>query len=171
MPVSWPSPFITVQKQIYRLRIALFPYIAMITKQRVCNGTLKVKVNLRFFLTGPSHFHRLSRAIRRCMLRQGYRGVVAYIDDFFLSQHEQAIRRCMLRKGFRGVVAYIDGFFIAAATYEECRKWMDILMKLKKARIFDQLGKGGRAEPTHHLPGCRHRHNKQHPVLVGQIYR
>ena len=104
------------------------------------------------------------------MLRQGYRGVVAYIDDFFLSQHEQAIRRCMLRKSFRGIVAYIDDFFIAAATYEECRKWMDILMKLKKARIFDQLGKGGGAEPTHHLPGCRHRHNKQHPVLVGQIY-
>ena len=37
-------------------------------------------------------------------------------------------------------------------------------MKLKKARIFDQLGKGGGAEPTHHLPGYRHRH-KQHPVL------
>ena len=136
MPVSWPSPFITVQKQIYRLRIALFPYTAMITKQRVCNGTLKVKVNLRFFLTGPSHFPRLSRAIRRCMLRQGYRGVVAYIDDFFLSQHEQAIRRCMLRKGFRGVVAYIDGFFIAAATYEEYRKWMDILIKLLRKLGF-----------------------------------
>ena len=57
---------------------------------------------------GPSHFHRLS----------------------------QAIRRCMLRKGFRGVVAYTDDFFIAAATYEECRKWMDILIKLLRKLGF-----------------------------------
>ena len=42
---------VTVQKQIYRLLIALFPYIAMTTKQRICNGTLKVKINLHFFVT------------------------------------------------------------------------------------------------------------------------
>ena len=57
---------------------------------------------------GPSHFHRLS----------------------------QAICRCMLRKGFRGVVAYTDDFFIAAATYEEYRKWMDILIKLLRKLGF-----------------------------------
>lgn len=51
---------------------------------------------------GPSHFHRLS----------------------------QAIRRCMVRRGFKGVVAYIDDFFIAAPTYEECDYWMSILIKL-----------------------------------------
>ena len=33
---------------------------------------------------GPSHFHRLSRAVRRCMARRGMAGVVAYIDDFLL---------------------------------------------------------------------------------------
>ena len=48
----------------------------------------------------------------------------------------QAIRRCMLCKGFRGVVAYIDDFFIAAATYEEYRKWMDILIKLLRKLGF-----------------------------------
>ena len=42
----------------------------------------------------------------------------------------------MLRKGFRGVVAYIDDFFIAAATYEECRKWVDILIKLLRKLGF-----------------------------------
>ena len=102
------KPFYYCAKIDLQLLIALFLYIAMTTKQRVCNGTkLRMKINLRFFSTfgsnkGPSHFHRLS----------------------------QAIRRCMLRKGFRGAVAYIDDFFIAAATYEECRKWMDILIKL-----------------------------------------
>lgn len=57
---------------------------------------------------GPSHFHRLS----------------------------QAIRRCMVRKGFKGVVAYIDDFFIAAPTYAECQKWMDVLIKLLRKLGF-----------------------------------
>jgi hypothetical protein len=51
---------------------------------------------------GPSHFHRLS----------------------------QAIRRCMVRRGFQGVIAYIDDFFIAAPTYNECNYWMSVLIKL-----------------------------------------
>lgn len=51
---------------------------------------------------GPSHFHRLSQAIRRCMVRRGFNGVVAYIDDFFL----------------------------AAPTYEECNYWMTVLIRL-----------------------------------------
>ena len=42
----------------------------------------------------------------------------------------------MLRQSFRGVVAYTDDFFIAAATYEECRKWMDILIKLLRKLGF-----------------------------------
>ena len=33
---------------------------------------------------GPSHFHRLSQAVRRCMARRGMAGVVAYIDDFLV---------------------------------------------------------------------------------------
>ena len=57
---------------------------------------------------GPSHFHRLS----------------------------QAIRRCMVRKGFKGVVAYIDDFFLAAPTFAECQKWMDILIKLLRKLGF-----------------------------------
>jgi hypothetical protein len=36
----------------------------------------------------------------------------------------------MVRKGFRGVVAYIDDFFIAAPTYSECEYWMSVLMQL-----------------------------------------
>jgi hypothetical protein len=51
---------------------------------------------------GPSHFHRLS----------------------------QAIRRCMVRRGFKGIVAYIDDFFIAANSYTECRYWMLELIRL-----------------------------------------
>ena len=31
---------------------------------------------------GPSHFHRLSQAVRRSMAHRGMAGVVAYIDDF-----------------------------------------------------------------------------------------
>jgi hypothetical protein len=42
----------------------------------------------------------------------------------------QAIRRCMVRRGFRGLVAYIDDFFICAPTYEECKYWMDMLIRL-----------------------------------------
>lgn len=32
----------------------------------------------------PSHFHRLSQAIRRCLQRRGFKGVVVYIDDFLV---------------------------------------------------------------------------------------
>ena len=31
---------------------------------------------------GPACFHRRSQAVRRCMIRRGMKGVVAYIDDF-----------------------------------------------------------------------------------------
>ena len=34
---------------------------------------------------GPAHFHRISQAVRRCMARRGMKGIVAYIDDFFLA--------------------------------------------------------------------------------------
>lgn len=51
---------------------------------------------------GPGHFHRLS----------------------------QAIRRGMKRKGFSGIVAYLDDFFIAAPTYEDCKYWMLVLLRL-----------------------------------------
>ena len=34
---------------------------------------------------GPSHFSRLSNAIRRIAVRHGYEGIVCYIDDFFLA--------------------------------------------------------------------------------------
>lgn len=33
---------------------------------------------------GPSIFHRLSQAVRRCMARKGYKDVVVYIDDFLI---------------------------------------------------------------------------------------
>ena len=36
----------------------------------------------------------------------------------------------MVRQGFNGIVAYIDDFFIAAPTYQECQKWMNILIQL-----------------------------------------
>lgn len=58
---------------------------------------------------GPSHFHRLSQAIRRCMARRGFNGVVAYIDDFFL----------------------------AAPSYEECKYWMLILLRLIRKLGFN----------------------------------
>lgn len=34
---------------------------------------------------GPSTFHRISQAVRRCMIRRGFSGTVVYIDDFFLA--------------------------------------------------------------------------------------
>ena len=42
-------------------------------------------VTIRFGLRGPSHFSRLSNAIRRMMYRKGYKGVVSYTDDFVLA--------------------------------------------------------------------------------------
>ena len=45
------KPFYYCAKIDLQLLIALFLYIAMTTKQRVCNGILKVKINLRFVLT------------------------------------------------------------------------------------------------------------------------
>lgn len=33
---------------------------------------------------GPSIFHRLSQAVKRCMQRRGYNDVVVYIDDFLI---------------------------------------------------------------------------------------
>ena len=33
---------------------------------------------------GPSIFHRLSQAVRRCMARKGFRDLVVYIDDFLI---------------------------------------------------------------------------------------
>lgn len=57
---------------------------------------------------GPAIFHRLSQAIRRCMVRQGFQGTVAYIDDFFL----------------------------CAPTYDECQYWMTVLMRLVRKLGF-----------------------------------
>jgi hypothetical protein len=48
----------------------------------------------------------------------------------------QAIRRCMVRRGFTGIVAYIDDFFIAAPTYSECNKWMHVLIGLLRKLGF-----------------------------------
>ena len=49
------KPFYYCAKIDLQLLIALFLYIAMTTKQRVCNGTLRVKINLHFFLTVGYH--------------------------------------------------------------------------------------------------------------------
>lgn len=48
----------------------------------------------------------------------------------------QAIRRCMVRRGFKGTVAYIDDFFIAAPTFDECKKWMLVLLQLLRKLGF-----------------------------------
>lgn len=39
----------------------------------------------------PSHFHRLSQAIGRCLRRRGFKGIVVYIDDFLIvaKTHEE----------------------------------------------------------------------------------
>jgi hypothetical protein len=57
---------------------------------------------------GPAIFHRLSQAIRRCMVRRGFQGTIAYIDDFFL----------------------------CAPTYEECQHWMAVLIALVRKLGF-----------------------------------
>ena len=53
---------------------------------------------------GPSHFSRLSNAIRRMMYRKGYKGVVSYTDDFVL----------------------------ACETYEECKEALLCLINLDR---------------------------------------
>ncbi|XP_070173464.1 uncharacterized protein [Littorina saxatilis] len=45
---------------------------------------------------GPSCFHRLSQAVRRCMARKGMKGLVAYIDDFFLTAETKEECQSML---------------------------------------------------------------------------
>lgn len=39
---------------------------------------------------GPSHFHRLSQAVRRCMYRRGFKDLCVYIDDFLIVEKTQA---------------------------------------------------------------------------------
>jgi len=56
----------------------------------------------------PSHFHRLSQAIGRCLRRQGFKGVVVYIDDFLL----------------------------AAETFEECNRALHCLIRLVRKLGF-----------------------------------
>lgn len=56
----------------------------------------------------PSHFHRLSQAIGRCLRRQGFRGIVVYIDDFLL----------------------------AAETFEECNRALHCLIRLVRKLGF-----------------------------------
>jgi hypothetical protein len=46
---------------------------------------------------GPSVFHRLSQAIRRCMARRGMQAVVSYLDDFFLAAETKAECQRMLQ--------------------------------------------------------------------------
>lgn len=48
----------------------------------------------------------------------------------------QSFRRYMVRRGFTGTVAFIDDFFLAAPTYEECNKWLHILLKLLRKLGF-----------------------------------
>ena len=56
----------------------------------------------------PSHFHRLS----------------------------QAVRRCLQRRGFRGCVVYIDDFLIVARTYQECNEALHALINLVRRLGF-----------------------------------
>ena len=56
---------------------------------------------------GPSHFSRLSDAIRRMMYRKGYKGVISYIDDFVL----------------------------ACETYEECKETLLYLINLVRKLV------------------------------------
>ena len=48
----------------------------MIESQRIC-------LIADYHSAGPSHFHRLSQAVR--MERRGMTGVIAYLDDFLLT--------------------------------------------------------------------------------------
>ena len=117
MPVSWLSPFYDCAKMDLQAAYRSVPIHCDDYKATGLQWQFEGENKSTFLFDsrqpfgsnkGPSHFHRLSQAIRRCMLRQSFRGVVAYTDDFF----------------------------IAAATYEECRKWMDILIKLLRKLGF-----------------------------------
>lgn len=57
---------------------------------------------------GPSHFHRISQAVRRCMARKGYSDLVAYIDDFL----------------------------VVGKTYDECNRALHALIKLVRQLGF-----------------------------------
>jgi hypothetical protein len=73
------------------------------------NPTYLFDARLPFGATkAASHFHRLS----------------------------QAIRRCMQRRGFRGVVVYIDDFLVVARTYQECNEALHTLIRLVRRLGF-----------------------------------
>ena len=86
-------------------------------------------------------------------------------------------------KGFWGVVAYTDDFFIAAATYEECKKWTDILIKLliklgfliswKKVVVPSQritfMGKGKLQQQLQHFGACKCTSKQQLQSLVSSL--
>lgn len=70
----------------------------------------------------PSHFHRIS----------------------------QAIGRCLRRRGFEGVVVYIDDFLIAARTFRECNEALHSLIKLV-GRLGFQISWGKVVGPTQRI--------------------
>ena len=87
-------------------------------------------------------------------------------------QPSQAICKCMMCKGFWGVVAYTDDFFIAAATYEECRKWTDILIKLLKKLGFLIswiMGKGKLQQQLQHFGACKRTSKQQLQSLASSL--
>ena len=53
---------------------------------------------------GPSHFHRLSQAIQRCMERRGMTGVIACIDDLLLTASSTVEYNNMLIQSWKKVV-------------------------------------------------------------------
>ena len=130
MPVSWLSPFYDCAKMDLQAAYRSVPIHCDDYKATGLQWQFEGENKSTFLFDsrlpfgsnkGPSHFHRLSQAIRRCMLRQSFRGVVAYTDDFF----------------------------IAAATYEGCRKWMDILIKLLRKLGFSVVvGPSQRRSPS-----------------------
>ena len=60
---------------------------------------------------GPSVFHRLSQAVKRCMIRRGFKGTVAYIDDFFLAAETKEQCQTMLLELIRLLRSL--GFYIS----------------------------------------------------------
>ena len=65
---------------------------------RLCFGSRK----------GPMIFHRLSQAVRRMMIRRGFKNIVVYLDDFFL----------------------------VGSTFDECNEALHVLMQLLRSLGF-----------------------------------
>ena len=71
------------------------------------------------------------------------------LGPHIFSRTSNAIRRIMIREGFQGIVCYLDDFFLAFPTYDECESALFFLIKLVRRLGFNVSWKKVVSPSTH----------------------